>query len=192
MARPRILDLLQNYPFWLLDIVPSARPPFFVLGGPLFGFSGVAHPEIQINHDQIDQLNQPFPEHVFRGASVNTMTLQRGARFYDSSMYLWIDRYIQGEDVAERDLLLIQHMGLANVGPLSGIGVAIPVVETVEIVRLPGKAWILWDARPVRYTPGPGLEALSSAVSVSELDVQCHSWEEFSLDPFRIADAAAG
>ncbi len=191
MARPRISDLLQNYPFWLLDISPSLRPPFVVLGGPLFGFSAAGHPEVTINHDPVEQLNQPFPEYVFRGASVNSITLQRGSRFYDSSMFLWIDRYIHGEDVPERDLLLIQHMGLSSNFIEGGVGVTVPLVETIEIIRLPGKAWILWEARPVRYTPGPGLEASNSSVTLSELDIQMHSWEEFSLDPFRLADVVS-
>lgn len=184
MARSRITDLLQNYPFWLLDVQPSARPPFLVLGGPLFGFSAISHPEITITTETVDQLNAPFPEHAFSGATVSPITLSRGARFYDSSMYTWIDRFIQGEDVPHRDLILIQHMGLAgDVGPAPGF---------IEILRVPGKAWMLWDAIPTRYTPGPGLDATSGEVSLSELDIQPVEVEEFSLDPFRIADSLSG
>lgn len=139
MARKRINDLLQNYPFWLIDIQPSSRIPFLVLGGPLFGFSAISHPEIQVNTEEINQLNSAYPEHAFMGASIAPITLTRGSRFYDSTMFTWIDRFIQGEDIPHRDLLLIQHMGLG------GFGVASPGPSFIEIIRVPGKAWMLWD-----------------------------------------------
>jgi len=188
MARRRITDLLQNYPFWLLDVQPSARPPFLVLGGPLYGFSAISHPEITVNTEEVNQINQPFPNHAFAGGTIAPMTLTRGSRFYDSSMYTWIDRYIEGEDVPHRDLILIQHMGLGALELGGGIQGAIGP-SFVEIVRVPGKAWMLWDAVPTRYTPGPGLDATSGEVSLNELDIQPVEIEEFSLDPFRIADS---
>ena len=184
MARNRILDLLQNYPFWLLDVQPSSRPPFLVLGGPLFGFSAISHPEITVTTEEVQQLNSPFPEHVFSGATVSALTLSRGSRFYDSSMYTWLDRFIQGEDVPHRDLILIQHMGLAASASDVLVGPGL-----IEILRVPGKAWMLWDCLPTRYTPGPGLDATSGEVSLSELDIQPVEIEEFSLDPFRILDS---
>lgn len=184
MARPRIIDLLQNYPFWLLDVQPSARPPFLVLGGPLYGFSGVSHPEITVETDNVVQMNRDFPVPTYAQASSSTMTLQRGQRFYDSSFYSWIRRFIDGEDVPHRDLMLIQHMGLG------GPEVPSPTPDFIEILRVPGKAWMLWDCHPVRYTPGPGLDATNIEVTVQELDIQPTEVEEFSLDPFLIASQA--
>lgn len=195
MARRRIGDLLQNYPFWLLDVAPSARVPFLVLGGPAFGFSAISHPEITVETEPIVQLNSAYPEHAFTGATISPLTLTRGARFYDSSMFTWIDRFIQGEDVPHRDLLLIQHMGL---GVELGQGDAAAAVQSIigptfiEIIRVPGKAWMLWDAIPTRYTPGPGLDATSGEVTLSELDIQPVEIDEFSLDPTRILDSLSG
>lgn len=183
MARPRIIDLLQNYPFWLLDVQPSARPPFLVLGGPIYGFSAISHPEISINIDNVEQMNRDFPVPTYAGADSSTMTLQRGQRFYDSSFYSWIRRFIDGEDTIHRDLMLIQHMGLAAPGDLPGL-----TPDFIEIVRVPGKAWMLWDCHPTRYTPGQGLDATSGDVTVQELDIKPTEVEEFSLDPFLIAD----
>lgn len=184
MARPRIIDLLQNYPFWLLDVQPSARPPFVVMGGPLYGFSAISHPEISIETDTITQINRDFPVPAYRGATSSVMTLQRGQRFYDSSFYMWIQRFIAGDDVPHRDLLLIQHMGLA------GPSISNPTSDFIEILRIPGKAWMLWDCHPVRYTPGPGLDGMNSDVTVQELDLLPTDVDEFSLDPFLIASQA--
>lgn len=190
MARSRISDLLQNYPFWLIDVSPSVRPPFVTLGGPLYGFSEISHPEITIEQVPIPQVNQAFPDFTFNSASVGTISLKRGARFYDSSFFMWVDRYIQGEDSPERDLLLIQYMGQSLPG---GNGVASGIAfgpSGVDIFRIPGKAWMLWGCKPIRWSAGPGLDAKSGEVTLNELDVQPVSVDEFSLDPFRIADAA--
>lgn len=182
MARSRIFDLLQAYPFWLLDIDPSPRIPFVVLGGPAFGFSSISMPEISVETEEINQLNSMWKRHVVTGASVGNLTLQRGVRFYDSSFYTWTMRTIYGEDVSSRNLLLIHHMGL-TIGE-SPVGVAnFPTSDLVEILRIPGKAWLLHECIPVRYKAGSDLDATSSEVSIQELDIAVSSIEEFSLDP---------
>ena len=192
MARPRVSDLFQNYPFWLVDVSPSVRPPFVTLGGPLYGFSEISHPEITVDQARIAQLNQSFPDYTFMGASTGSITLKRGARFYDSSFFIWVDRYIQGEDSSERNLLLIHFMGQAfpdsNEARVAG-GISLGP-NFVEIVRVPGKAWMLWGCKPIRWSAGQGLDARSGEVTVNELDVQPVSVDEFSLDPFRVLDAS--
>ncbi len=177
---------------------PSVRPPFVTLGGPLYGFSEISHPEITIEQTRISQINQSFSDHTFASASVGAISLKRGARFYDSSFFIWVDRYIQGEDSPERDLMLIQFMGqaLPNVSaslgesPSVSAGAAFLGPAAVEIVRIPGKAWMLWGCKPIRWSAGQGLDARSGEVTINELDVQPVSVDEFSLDPFRIGDAA--
>ena len=77
MARSRFFDLLQNYTFWLVDVTPSPRLPFFVLGGGAYGFSSISHPEVAIQTAQIDQLNNPFPHHAFQSATVAPITMPR-------------------------------------------------------------------------------------------------------------------
>lgn len=190
MARNRLSDLLQSYPFWLLDISPSARPPFVVLGGPLYGFSQITHPELVAEVEEVRQWNTYYKPRNYVGADVTVVTLFRGTRFYDSSFYTWLDRSIAGEDVPARNLLLIQFMG-ANAG--FGGDLPAPITpDLVEVIRIPGKAWILWEAIPIRYKTGSDLEAASGEVSVAELDIQTTRIDEFSLDPVRIADAGLG
>jgi len=182
MARPRVGDLLQNYPFWLMDITPSERFPFVALGGPAYGFSQISHPEISVATQPISQVAEAYDHHAFAGASVGALTLSRGVRFYDSSMYVWITRYIAGEDVPERTLLLMQHMGIT----LEGLGQNPPpiiVPNYVETIRAPGKTWILHDCVPTRYAAGQGLDATSGAITVSDLTIQPVYIDEVSTDP---------
>ena len=49
------------------------------------------------------------------------------------------------------------------------------------INSIPGRVFVLYDCLPVRYKPGSDLDASSSEISISELDVEFHSFEEFSL-----------
>lgn len=184
MARSNLGDLLQNFAFWLIDIDPSARLPFFVLGGPLYGFNAITHPEISVETEDIVQVNSPWKVRAFASADVGSITLSRGVRFYDSSMYTWIDRYIEGTDVGQRNLLLIHNMN-TSLGSIP----AAPTPDFIEIFRIPGKAWLLWDCIPVRYKAGSDLDGTSGDVSISELDIQPSRIEEFSLDPIRISDA---
>lgn len=184
MARSHLGDLLQNYAFWLVDIDPSARPPFFVLGGPLYGFNTVTHPEISVETEEITQMNSPWKVRSFAGADVGAITLSRGVRFYDSSMYSWIDRYIEGTDVGQRNLLLLHNMS-ASLGEIPSA----PTPDFIEIFRIPGKAWLLWDCVPTRYKAGSDLDGTSGDVAISEIDIQPTRIEEFSLDPVRIADS---
>jgi hypothetical protein len=185
MARSRFFDLLQNYAFWLVDTSPSRRLPSFVLGGPAFGFSEISHPEVTVQTATIEQYVKPTPNFAFQGASVAPITLGRGARFYDSSMYTWIDRYIRGEDVSHRTLVLFQHM-TASFEAFGGGNQASAFLRdssASEILRLPGKAWMLYDAIPISYKAGPGLDAKNSDITVSELTIQPVEITEVSGDP---------
>ena len=189
MARNRASDLLQNYAFWLIDIFPSARAPFFVLGGPLYGFNAITHPEVTVETEEIKQVNDPYKVRTFLGADVGSISLSRGVRYYDSSMYNWIDRFIEGEDVVQRNLLLIHNMG-SNFGVRAEAGPPpIPTPDLIEVLRIPGKAWLLFECVPVRYKAGGDLDGSSGDVAISELEIQPTKIEEFSLDPARIGDS---
>lgn len=74
---------------------------------------------------------------------------------------------VAGLDVAGRAGDMIGHSteGLIDIG----------------ISSVPGKVYMLLDALPVRYKPGSDFEADSSDVSIEELDIQFHRFEEFSL-----------
>jgi phage tail-like protein len=48
-------------------------------------------------------------------------------------------------------------------------------------VRIPAKAWLLYDCIPARYKVGTGFDAASPEVSIAELDIEMESFEEIGL-----------
>jgi len=51
------------------------------------------------------------------------------------------------------------------------------------VIKAFGKAYLLYDCIPTRYSLGGDLDANSADVSIAELEVTPSHYEEFSLDP---------
>lgn len=187
MARSRIVDFMQNYRFWLFDIVPSQAAPFYVLGAPLLGFSSITAPEYTAEVDEIKQMNSMFKRYAYSGGSVGSITLSRGVRGFDDTMWDWMYRAIRGTDVIQRHLLLIHF---TNINLLHSLDTdnSLPTLDFNSPLHIggfvPGKAWILWSCIPTRYRSGSGFDGMSGDVSIAELEVQPESMVELSLlDP---------
>ena len=197
MARRRIADFMQTHRFWLVDLVPSIARPFYVLGSPFLGFSSISTPEYTADVDEIKQVNSMYKKYAYAGGSVSPITLSRGVRGWDDSMWEWMRRSINGLEVQHRHLLLIHY---SNIGMLSQIDdedrrlagivanataaasfAAAPTSFLDGALFLPGKAWLLWGCLPTRYKAGTDFDALSGDVSIAELDIQPEAFTEFSL-----------
>lgn len=183
MARNRLTDFMQTHRFWLFDAVPSLAPPFYVLGAPFFGFSSITSPEYTAEVDDIKQLNSMFKSYAYSGGAVSPITLTRGVRGYDDTMWQWMYRAITGLEVTNRHLVLLHFTSIAVPGRDQS---SIPGIELpIEIgAFLPGKAWLLWNCIPTRYKAASDFDAMSGDVSLSELEVQPEAISEFTLlDP---------
>jgi hypothetical protein len=53
----------------------------------------------------------------------------------------------------------------------------------VEVIKTFGKAYILYDCIPTRYSPGGELDASSAEITITELEVTPSYFVEYSLDP---------
>lgn len=62
-----------------------------------------------------------------------------------------------------------------------GVKAATQGLIDVGITSVPGKVFMLFGCLPVRYKPGSDFDATSSEVSVEELDISFHRFEEFGL-----------
>jgi len=177
MARWQILDRLQDHRFWLVDIVPSAVFPYYVLGSPLLGFATISSPEITLETDKIKQLNSMYKRNVYIGGDVSPISLTRGVTMYDNTFWNWIQIAMRGYDFPNRNMLLIHFSQIGGVYefPISGLD------QWDGITRLPGKAWLLWDCIPTRYKAASDFDAMSGQVSISELEIQPWAIEEFTL-----------
>ena len=187
MARSRLLDLLQDYPFFLADVSVSKRPPFFVLGEGLLGFSACSSPELTLDTEDVVQYHSNYKVPYYTGASVSPITLQRGTSAYDSTMYRWAKRSLSGQDRVHRHLMLI-HFMTASYDAVSGGSGGADDVNFVGMLRPMGKAFLLWSCIPTRYKAGSDFDATSGALSLTELEIQPQYFSEVSLDPRQLLD----
>lgn len=117
MARSNLTDYLQVYPFWLTDVAPI-EPLALPIFSPLSGFSAITAPEVTMETRPVEQANWFFPTPVIKSATNNTLTLSRGASWYDSDFYHWVMSSLTGSTGGQR--LAIDS---ANPGP-GGLGQA--------------------------------------------------------------------
>lgn len=96
MARTNLTDFLQVYPFWLTDVAPI-EPFALPIFSPLSGFSQITSPEVTIETRPVEQANWYFPVPVAQSATTNTMTLSRGAKWWDADFYHWITTTLTGD-----------------------------------------------------------------------------------------------
>lgn len=113
MARARIFDHLQVYPFWVIDLAatPFGGNAFF----PMLGFQSCTSPEVTLEHGEVREANWPYPHHYVTRATVGSITLTRGVLFMDSDFYKWAMRAIEGLGTVKRDLMLIHYFALSPV-----------------------------------------------------------------------------
>lgn len=194
MARERALfDMMQSYPFWVFDASGFAGNILFSVFDPVLGFASAGAPEITVETQEIQPGNWEFKRRAVKTASVGSVTLRRGARFYDSDFYNWITAAIRGNQPVRRNLVLVQFLGfrplrqiagqnrgLTGFGPGdSGFGTEVAALSLAE--RLPGRAWVLHDSIPIRYRPGDDFDATNGGVSIQELEVQPEYVTELTL-----------
>jgi phage tail-like protein len=177
MARSVWSDLLGTHRFWLVDVVPSATWPFYVLGAPLAGFASITAPEVTLEVDPVAQVNSMWPTPIYTGASCGPITLIRGCRAYDDSFWQWCKRAIQGVDVVPRDLLLIQYGGVGTHLP-GDPGFPAPPAPWQALGFFPARAWVLWSCIPSRYKAAGDFDASAAGVSMMEIDLQPHAFTE--------------
>ena len=210
MPRPRLLDYMQNYPFWLLDVSPTTDPPFFVLL-PILGFQSITAPEMTAEMHEITPGNSHFKEHKILRASVNSITLSRGAQFWDADYWRWIHNAVIGKKKMRRDLMLIHYtsyapatygsgalgtvleagssaalgvgggIAMASIDVLSSLAFGLGIDVSENAPRIPGRLWSLRDCLPTRYKVASDFDATSADVSLMELEVQPKYFEEISL-----------
>lgn len=195
MARPRLDDLMQVYPFWVFDAGVLGGNILFPVLDPAVAFSSATTPEIEVEQREIRQGNWEYARRYVKGASVAPITLSTGVRFWNSDMYNWIQAAIAGKDPVRRSLCMIHFLGLRSGGAGQLIGGAVTgalsgglagaaggaILGSFIDDRIPGRVWMLHDCIPTRYKAGGDFDASSGAVSVQELEVQPEHIDEITV-----------
>lgn len=113
MPRIRVLDHLQAYPFWLVDLSSSLFTGSAFT--PIFGFQSCTSPEITADVAEVKEGNWFYPHHHIRGATVGSISMARGVKFFDSDFYKWTLKALQGQGIVKRDLMLIHYFAISPV-----------------------------------------------------------------------------
>lgn len=174
-------------------------PPFVF--NPVFSFQSITALEITLEMQELVEGNAYFKRHLIAGGSLNNLTLQRGATFYDAEFWNWISAAVKG-DIASlipprmgghrRNLLLIQHTNIsinhaqseANIESITALADALVGFGAGNAANLPARAWMLFGCLPVRYKVAGDFDATSGGVSVMELELCMDRMEEFAMTAF--------
>lgn len=134
----------------------------------------------------IKEGNYEFPRKVIKGGTTSPVTLEQGVSITNSDFYDWCRKAIVGR-MGPRNLLVVQFTRINPVGnegvfrtPQSGFfGQAFGNLEFAA--RIPGRAWLLENCRPLSYKPGSDFDAMSSDVSIQTLELEVEEFTEYNL-----------
>ncbi len=118
MPRSKWTDYLQTHYFWAFDATGQTASPVLT---PLFGFSGISAPTIQVETESFKDGTFLYHRHIVKGAAVAPVTFRRAASLYDSDFYDWITLAIHGQTADQtvkqvrRNIVVVQFTGI-NLG----------------------------------------------------------------------------
>jgi phage tail-like protein len=186
VARARYTDHLNVSKFQLLDV--SFSIPMVLL--PLFGFRSVSFPQLSLSYKQVKEGNYEYPRNTtVERAEITAMTLEQGVSLINSDFWDWIRKAVTSK-VPKKNLLLIQFTSLNPTPPLLNQSALSKVPGASSLggfgvfedgTRIPGKAWMLYNCRPLSYKPGTDLDAMSGEISLATLEIQPEEIEEISI-----------
>lgn len=193
--RNRIADVLMNYAFHLYD-VSFESPTVFTLA---YGFKDCTAPELNVTEKSIKEGTFEYSRSVIERAEWQDVTFSRGAKFFDSDFYDWIQYSVRGGKVnsvspftggIRRNLLLVQYSNIAvtssatNSQALGSTSSFLPnlAFQTIKsiVTRVPARAWLMVDCIPRDYKSGTDYDAQAADTSIMSLTVRPWYCEEFN------------
>lgn len=189
-----------------MDVGPVSGLSLPVLT-PLYGFSEISSPELEVKTKEIEQANAYYSVTVAQGGKAGRITLKRGASFGDSEFYRWVISTITGDPGANpstamlglgtpiflrRTLVLVQFFPRrpdldSAVSGTVGTGLAAALLGSILPapleggIRLPARAWVLRGCLPTKYRAADGFSGTDGGITVMELEVAPERMEEINL-----------
>lgn len=187
----RIFDLLQNYTFWVFDASGFNGNPLFSIFDPTMGFSACSAPEWSLELRDIQPGNWEYKRRVVKSADIGPITLQNGARFWNSDFYNWLTNALKGIQPVRRNLVVVQYHGFRLARSIfkeadkscvgNEVGLNATGLMGVPLDRIPARSWFLRGCLPTRYRAGSDFDANSSDVSIAELEFQPEDGVEMTV-----------
>ena len=164
MSRSLISDPLQTHSFWLLDAYP-VTPLALPMLTPLFGFSSITAPEVQLEMMDITEGNWIFKKKVIKSGDASNIVLERGVTWYDSDFWRWMLAAMTGDLTNSTFNLLASAIKSGGVSPRR----TLLLVQFMprQPVAIPGIASAILQtglqAAGTRLAGGSGLEVAAAA-----------------------------
>jgi phage tail-like protein len=183
MARSRLDDLLQAYRSHLIDIVPSAVPPFLAFT-PSLGFNSISAPELTLSNEEVKDGVSPWVRKIIGKANATQIVARRGVRYWDDDFWQWTQNAILGAQSPRKTLLLLHLTGVSP--DLVGDGLLPTSVADLntwgEVKSCVGRMWLLTGCIPARYKAASDFDSTDSSVSIQELAIDVESFQQINLD----------
>ena len=166
MARPTASDFLHNMRFG----VRTANTQY--LAG---GFSACSTPEASNEAVEYREGQQVYTQKFPGLPTMSDLTLSKGVVLLANAFYDWMFSTIEGA-ATYRDEIVIAHFHRAALPGFGGINA--DNATAISDNATPRREYTCTNAFPIRCKVAADLDATSSDVSVSELDV---AYEAFSI-----------
>lgn len=159
-VRPQVSDLYQSHRFMVYDDFGGGS--FISTPAASAGFSSCTMPEANIEHVEYSEGGWTYSR-VFPGRTTfTTVTLSRGVVVRDSAFYEWAKGCSEGKNYRTNITIVQLHRadveGMAPQFNLQRVG------QSRKIK--------CFNCMPIRFRPGHDFDALTSDVSIQEVEFQ--------------------
>lgn len=163
MARAQATDFIHSFRY---QVVADAGAPAGEIFDPQAGFSNITTPEMNAEPAEYKEGIHTFPRKYPGAPTVTNITMQRGVVKNESRFYDWMKQVVNGGEY--RTDLEIRVFHREDFGEVENADRGTPS----KIVRL-------FNAFPSRAKPVGDLDAVTSDVSLREIDVE---FENFDIE----------
>lgn len=160
---------------------PFEAGPGYIAGqGAEAGFQSITSPELTQEMAEYREGIRTYTQKFPGVPSVNDITLIRGCARFDTAFFAWILAAAEGDEYrGDLTLYHIQRPKRSVAITTGASGSAQMAATEIELTDANTKRYILRDAFPIRVKIAGDLDASTSDVSLSEMDV---AYERFDVE----------
>jgi len=178
MARATNSDYFHSMRFFVTTTnTNGGASPLPGSGPSVAGFNACTTPEVSQEAVEYKEGHFVYTRKYPGVPTMSDVTLSRGVALKDTALYTWMMTCVEGAPEYRTDVIITHYHRQALPG-FQGIGKVSTDIATKD-QPVSNRQYILHEAFPIRCKIAGDLDATSSDVSISELDI---SYENFTFD----------